>query len=226
MSLSPTKGSLVIRLWHRVGTFRTLSILVLLAGVVGGVLIADRQTQQNTASAKSAQAIDVPPDPSAPENEQDVADKKDAQNKATDAATSAAEQAKAVDEEARRREAASRSGTRNPTTAGPVPASCKVYTGNRATGCTLMLQWGFGIDQAPCLINLWNKESGWNPLARNRSTGAYGIPQALPATKMAVYGSDYLTNPVTQIKWGLDYIKGRYKTPCGAWSHFQSTGWY
>jgi hypothetical protein len=73
---------------------------------------------------------------------------------------------------------------------------------------------------------LWNKESHWNERSRNASSGAYGIPQALPASKMSVYGADYLTNPVPQIKWGLNYIKGRYKTPCGAWSFWQSHGWY
>jgi len=76
-----------------------------------------------------------------------------------------------------------------------------------------------------CLNNIWTRESGWNYQAENAS-GAYGIPQALPASKMAAYGSDYLTNPVPQIKWGLDYIKNRYKTPCGAWSFWQAHSWY
>jgi hypothetical protein len=108
-----------------------------------------------------------------------------------------------------------------------VPASCKAYTGNRAVGCTLLLSFGgFKLDQMPCLEKLWTKESRWTTTARNKSSGAYGIPQALPPEKMAKYGSDYLTNPVPQIKWGLGYIKGRYDTPCGAWAYFQSHGWY
>ena len=109
---------------------------------------------------------------------------------------------------------------------GPIPASCNEYTGARATGCSLMLSAGFGIDQFPCLDKLFKKESGWNYRATNSSSGAYGIPQALPGKKMASIADDWETNPATQIKWGLGYIEGRYSTPCGAWSHSQSTGWY
>jgi len=85
---------------------------------------------------------------------------------------------------------------------------------------------GWGDDQWSCLNNLWQRESGWNPSASNPSSGAYGIPQALPGSKMASAGSDWRTNPATQIKWGLGYIKGRYGSPCGAWAHSQSVGWY
>ena len=99
-------------------------------------------------------------------------------------------------------------------------------TENQALGHLMMLNAGYGEDQWPCLVNLWNRESGWRTTAGNVSSGAYGIPQALPASKMAAYGADYLTNPQTQIAWGLNYIKGRYVTPCGAWSAFQSKGWY
>lgn len=109
---------------------------------------------------------------------------------------------------------------------GPIPASCDEFGGSRAIGCTLTLKAGFGIDQFPCLDKLWKKESGWNYRAENRGSGAYGIPQALPGKKMASAGADWKTNPATQIKWGLGYIKGRYDTPCGAWSHFQNAGNY
>jgi hypothetical protein len=109
---------------------------------------------------------------------------------------------------------------------GPIPSSCSEYSGNRATGCALMLDAGFKIDQFPCLDKLWTRESGWNHRASNSSTGAYGIPQALPGSKMGTVASDWRTNPATQIKWGLGYIEGRYSTPCSAWSHSQSTGWY
>ncbi len=148
----------------------------------------------------------------------------DAQAKADAAASAAAAQAKAADDAARKSQEASRSQTR---TSPPVdvPTSCNTYTGNQAIGCALLLQWGFGLDQMPCLVNIWNKESGWRTTAKNPS-GAYGIPQALPGSKMSVYGSDYLTNPATQIKWGLDYIKNRYKSPCGAWSYWQNHGYY
>jgi uncharacterized protein YabE (DUF348 family) len=86
--------------------------------------------------------------------------------------------------------------------------------------------YGWGDDQLACLISLWNRESGWRVNAANRSSGAYGIPQALPGSKMASAGADWQTNPATQIKWGLGYISGRYQTPCGAWGAFQSKGWY
>jgi hypothetical protein len=79
--------------------------------------------------------------------------------------------------------------------------------------------------QFPCLDDLWNRESGWRYDAENAS-GAYGIPQALPGSKMATAGADWATNPATQIKWGLGYIQGRYTTPCGAWSFWEANGWY
>lgn len=85
---------------------------------------------------------------------------------------------------------------------------------------------GWGDDQYSCLYNLWQKESNWNVYAQNASSGAYGIPQALPGSKMGTVGGDWQTNPVTQITWGLGYIGDRYGTPCGAWGHSQSVGWY
>ena len=77
-----------------------------------------------------------------------------------------------------------------------------------------------------CLVALWNKESGWNVHAHNPSSGAYGIPQSLPGSKMASAGADWQTNADTQIRWGLGYIQGRYGSPCGAWAHSQAVGWY
>ncbi|WP_345802780.1 lytic transglycosylase domain-containing protein [Microbacterium sp. AZCO] len=85
---------------------------------------------------------------------------------------------------------------------------------------------GWGDDQFACLVALWNKESGWRVNAYNKGSGAYGIPQALPGSKMGSVGADWETNPATQITWGLNYVGGRYGTPCGAWGHSQSTGWY
>lgn len=79
--------------------------------------------------------------------------------------------------------------------------------------------------QFGCLDDLWSRESGWRYNAENAS-GAYGIPQALPGSKMATAGADWETNPATQIKWGLGYIQGRYGTPCGAWSFWEANGWY
>jgi hypothetical protein len=86
--------------------------------------------------------------------------------------------------------------------------------------------FGWSSGEFGCLQSLWNAESGWNPSASNSISGAYGIPQALPGSKMASAGPDWQTNPATQIKWGLGYIKQVYGSPCAAWSHEQSSGWY
>jgi outer membrane biosynthesis protein TonB len=83
-----------------------------------------------------------------------------------------------------------------------------------------------GSTQFSCLDKLFTRESNWRPHARNSSSGAYGIPQALPGDKMAKMGSDWRDNPVTQVKWGLSYIAGRYGTACRAWQHSQNHGWY
>ncbi|WP_273488167.1 G5 domain-containing protein [Ancrocorticia populi] len=91
---------------------------------------------------------------------------------------------------------------------------------------SMMASYGWGDDQFTCLVSLWQRESGWNASASNASSGAYGIPQALPGSKMASAGSDWQTNPATQIKWGLGYIEGRYGNPCNAWGHSESVGWY
>lgn len=97
---------------------------------------------------------------------------------------------------------------------------------NRERGRKLMLQYHFPDSQWPFLDKLWNRESGWNERAQNPSSGAYGIPQALPGVKMASVGADWRVNPNTQIMWGLKYIKDRYGSPSGAWAHETSAGWY
>jgi hypothetical protein len=86
--------------------------------------------------------------------------------------------------------------------------------------------YGWSSDQFSCLVSLWNQESGWNVEAANPTSGAYGIPQALPGSKMASAGPDWQTDATTQIRWGLGYIKGTYGSPCGAWAHEQAVGWY
>lgn len=86
--------------------------------------------------------------------------------------------------------------------------------------------YGWGDSQYSCYNKIITQESGWNYKAKNPSSGAYGIPQALPGSKMASAGSDWQTNPATQIKWSLGYIKDRYGSPCKAWSFKQGTGWY
>jgi hypothetical protein len=234
----------VIRLWQRVGTLRAVFALVILAGLAGGLVIANRMTQHDasasspkvagaafplgSSSATPSATPSASPAPAGPGQAEALA-------KAQQAATEAAAAAKAADDEARKKaeQEASRSTTRAttppPTNSAPkypVPSSCNVYTGNKKIGCAVLVGYGFGLDQMPCLEKLFDRESHWNPTALNKSSGAYGIPQASPGSKMASVGADWKTNPETQIRWGLNYIKGRYKTPCGAWSHSQSTGWY
>jgi hypothetical protein len=93
-------------------------------------------------------------------------------------------------------------------------------------GYEMLPQFGYNqTTEWTCLLDLWNKESGWLYDAYNPS-GAYGIPQSLPGDKMASAGSDWETNPATQIKWGLGYIQSVYGTPCGAWDHEVADNWY
>jgi hypothetical protein len=105
----------------------------------------------------------------------------------------------------------------------------KAKTDPQSAARALMAEHGWSSDaQYTCLVNLWNGESDWRWFAENSSSGAYGIPQSLPARKMAQFGADYRTNPLTQIKWGLWYIEMSYGNPCNAWSTWQarSPHWY
>ncbi|MBU6379730.1 MAG: hypothetical protein KGQ76_00300 [Acidobacteria bacterium] len=90
----------------------------------------------------------------------------------------------------------------------------------------LMNEYGFSEKEYKCLNQLWTKESNWNYKARNKYSGAHGIPQALPASKMNVVSTDWRTNPVTQIRWGLRYISIRYETPCKALSKHKRSRYY
>ena len=106
------------------------------------------------------------------------------------------------------------------------PAAPSDPGGAQAIARDMLAQRGWGDDQFGCLVALWDKESGWNVNAYNASSGATGIPQALPGSKMASAGADWQTNPATQIAWGLGYIGDRYGSPCGAWDHSVAAGWY
>jgi hypothetical protein len=90
----------------------------------------------------------------------------------------------------------------------------------------LIDEYGFSEKEYKCLNQLWTKESNWNYKSRNKKSGAHGIPQALPASKMNVVSTDWRTNPVTQIRWGLRYISIRYETPCKALSKHKRSNWY
>lgn len=143
-----------------------------------------------------------------------------AKKKAEEAAREAAAQAEAAS-------SSSGSSSSGGTSSGsPASSGDNSVAGAKATARALLADRGWGSDQFSCLEKLWNKESGWNYRAYNSSSGAYGIPQALPGSKMGSAGGDWKTSAATQIRWGLGYIDGRYGTPCGAWSHSQSTGWY
>jgi len=103
----------------------------------------------------------------------------------------------------------------------------KTPTGARIVGKAMAQdKYGWGAAQYKCLNTLWTKESRWNYLSRNKVTGAHGIPQAYPATKYESIGSDWRTNPITQMTWGLKYIKVRYQSPCRALSTFYRINMY
>ncbi|MEJ3742031.1 lytic transglycosylase domain-containing protein [Actinomycetes bacterium KLBMP 9797] len=229
------------RLWSRFG-IRALAVALLLVGVAGGVYLGqDREVQQQGINAQLAAAAGTD------QEEMDYLRERHRQHEIVAAEQRAAQQAAAEKaaaaakaEAERAKKAAAAAASRKEREAeekeeadaepkpytGPIPASCNEFSGNRKTGCALMIAAGFKIDQFPCLNKLWTKESGWNHKAQNPSSGAYGVPQALPGSKMGSVASDWRTNPATQIKWGLNYIKGRYGTPCEAWGHSQDVGWY
>lgn len=121
-----------------------------------------------------------------------------------------------------------KSVAKQPTKKTSVPAPIVKVSPGTAKGeaQSQMKRYGWGSDQLSCLVKLWEKESNWKHTAENPSSGAYGIPQSLPGSKMASAGSDWRTNPATQIKWGLGYISDRYGSPCKAWGHSQAIGWY
>jgi hypothetical protein len=213
-------------------TLRALAAVLLLIGVVGSGYVGHERERRAAEAAYAEQAETVRAEAMMLQRRAEREERTDRGRRT--AALAAAERAMAEAEAASQRvsraeEAATRRAERRPpgdAATTSVPASCRDYSGNRATGCTLLLEWGFALDQMSCLDSLWTKESGWNHLAQNPSSGAYGIPQALPGDKMATFGDDWRTNPATQIKWGLSYIDNRYGTPCGAWNFFLNNNWY
>ncbi|WP_327006300.1 lytic transglycosylase domain-containing protein [Dactylosporangium sp. NBC_01737] len=226
----------VTLLWRRVGKVRAIAALALVAALVGGLVVANWDSGKQADPVNTAADVALPHasgGPSGSPSAGQASEQASAQSKAQDAASAAAAQAKAAEDAARKKkeEEASRSVVRTlgPPTY-PIPAECDVYktkSDNKWRGCGLLHVAGFGMDQmGPCLEKLWDKESHWTTTAKNKSSGAYGIAQALPGSKMASVASDWSWNPETQIKWGLGYIKGRYKTPCAAWAQSQSSGWY
>ncbi|WP_147431538.1 hypothetical protein [Terracoccus luteus] len=173
-----------------------------------GTSTADAAADKAAADAKAKQAA-------AAAAKKAAADKAAAAKKAQEARQQAALEA------ARKAQAA--------TEAKQAAAVADARSDPQAVARQLMAEHGWTSDaQFGCLVNLWNGESDWRWSAENSSSGAYGIPQSLPARKMAQFGADYRTNPVTQIKWGLWYIDMSYGSPCNAWSQWQarSPHWY
>jgi hypothetical protein len=170
-------------------------------------LQGERQHQQQVAAAKAAAAK--------------VAAHKAAAAKAAAAKAAArkvAEQAAAARQAAAKAAEQAQSARQAAVTA---PSGSPEQIAERMLG-----QFGWSSGQFSCLQPLWEHESGWNMTAENPTSGAYGIPQALPASQMSSAGADWQTDAATQIRWGLTYIQDRYGSPCGAWSHEQEVNWY
>ncbi|MGK5631485.1 transglycosylase SLT domain-containing protein [Streptomyces sp. URMC 123] len=192
----------------------------------GTPLLADisagSQAQLQTASlTQQADAQSSVADTAAKKEAEEAARKQAAKDAA--AKKEAAEKQAAAEKEAKQREAekvASRSAARADASDFAVQSS---YTVAQVQAIARQM---VPADQFQCFSNIVNHESTWNYRATNPSSGAYGLVQALPASKMSSAGADWRTNPATQIKWGLDYMNERYKSPCGAWSFWQANSWY
>jgi hypothetical protein len=217
---------------------RALAVFVLVVGLVSGIYLG----VNHHAAGGTVPAAEVGADPAnvpaelqaqhhavAGERDRAMRDEasrsatRDARQKAAEAASRAAAQAQGLDKSASPTPSASGPAGQP---VGPVPTSCNGYTGNKAVGCTVLVQEGFPVSEMACLSPMWDHESGWRTTAGNTGA-AYGIPQANPGTKMESEGSDWQTSAATQVRWGLGYIKGRYGTPCKAWAQWQANGgWY
>ncbi|EXG83015.1 hypothetical protein CryarDRAFT_4222 [Cryptosporangium arvum DSM 44712] len=218
---------------------RIAAVLVLVLGAAVGVAftvigdsdpdtvqVADDLPPDNQALAPTA-GPDAAPSPTQPDPAEQQQAIDNAQNRAEEKAADAQADAAALADDAE--EAREKRAKETGTTGAPVPTApvdCETLSGNKNTGCALLSEFGFPTSEMTCLEQLWTKESGWNEKAENTGSGAYGIPQALPGDKMASVADDWRTNPATQIRWGLGYIKGKYDTPCGAWNYFQNNGHY
>ncbi|MBD9734964.1 transglycosylase SLT domain-containing protein [Streptomyces sp. H28] len=194
------------------------------ATAAGTTLLADipagQQAQVQTASVtQQAETMAIAADTTA---------KKDAEEAARKAAAKTAvakkEQAEKAAKEAKEREAEAKAAASRSATRDASSFSAKAsYTVAEVQAMARQMIPG---DQFQCFSNIVTRESTWNYKAVNPSSGAYGLVQALPGSKMASAGADWQTNPATQIKWGLNYMNDRYGSPCGAWSFWQANHWY
>lgn len=178
--------------------------------------LAQRQTSYESAAANAAVAKAAAQKAAA----QKAAAAKAAAAKAAAAKAAAAKAAaqQAAQQQATQQQAAQQT-TAQPATSAPSGSPQQIAE-------QMLSQFGWSSSQFSCLQPLWALESGWNIYASNPSSGAYGIPQALPGSKMASAGPDWQGDAATQIRWGLSYIQGTYGSPCAAWSHEEADGWY
>ena len=176
--------------------------------------LAQRQTSYESAAANAAVAKAAAQKAAAAK----AADAKAAAAKAA-AAKAAAQQAAQQQAPAGTQQQAAQQTTAQPATSAPSGSPQQIAE-------QMLSQFGWSSSQFSCLQPLWALESGWNIYASNPSSGAYGIPQALPGSKMASAGPDWQGDAATQIRWGLTYIQGTYGSPCAAWSHEEADGWY
>ncbi|MBO8187570.1 transglycosylase SLT domain-containing protein [Streptomyces spirodelae] len=184
---------------------------------------AGSQTQAQTAAlTQQADAASSAADAEARKSAEEAARKQAAEDAAAKKAKAEKEAAaKAAAEKAEKRDklktAASRSSERTDFAQKSSYSTAEVQS---------MAKQIVGAGQYQCFSNIVSRESGWNYKATNASSGAYGLVQALPGSKMASAGADWRTNPATQIKWGLNYMNDRYGSPCGAWDFWQANHWY
>lgn len=183
--------------------------------------VAQRQTSYESAAANAAVAKAAAQKAAA----QKAAAAKAAAAKAAAAKAAAAKAAaqQAAQEQAAQQQAAQQQAAQQTTAQ---PATSAPSGSPQQIAEQMLSQFGWSSSQFSCLQPLWERESGWSLTAENPTSGAYGIPQALPAAQMSSAGADWQTDAATQIRWGLTYIQGRYGSPCGAWAHEESDGWY
>ncbi|MCT2591987.1 lytic transglycosylase domain-containing protein [Streptomyces sp. N2-109] len=192
---------------------------------------AGDNTQVQTASVtQQADAQSSAAESAAKQSAQEQARKqaaKDASAKKAAADQAAAEKKAAAEREKEKKEAASRSAERAETPGGSSQTpDFSQQSSYSVAEVKAMARQIVGSGQFQCFSNIVDHESTWNYKAENPSSGAYGLVQALPGTKMASAGADWRTNPATQIKWGLNYMNERYDSPCGAWEFWQANNWY
>ncbi|MBL3665780.1 lytic transglycosylase domain-containing protein [Streptomyces sp. M2CJ-2] len=204
------------------------------ATAAGTTLLADipagQQAQVQTASlTQQAETMAIAADTSAKKDAEEAARKAAAETaiaKKKEAAEQAAKEAQA-EKEAKERAEAEKAASRTKTASASASASdFAVQSSYTVAQVQAMARQMIPGDQFQCFSNIVQRESTWNYKAMNPSSGAYGLVQALPGSKMASAGADWQTNPATQIKWGLGYMNERYGSPCGAWSFWQANHWY